>query len=272
MSNVKEMRIFAAEQIIVPDEFPKILKDYTKEVVRKGLQGDQDIVKFSIAYFEQLIRERAENESSYGERQQRPQAAGAAQTAQMIVHKPGTSVHEYYFISGIIGNPYDSKARLAVHRQSGVERAVKEVPKAQITDLSDYLKKIRLVGSLEHPNVCRYLELFEDDYSYYWVSEYMLGGDLWDAVYGLFGGVGGYSEETAATVIKQLISAAAYLHKKGIVHRNIRPGNVLFTERGKLDIKLIDFDVAGTKTLEAATLLGGGVLGPHYCAPEIFQN
>ena len=40
MSNVKEMRIFAAEQIIVADEFPKILKDYTKEVVRKGVAGE----------------------------------------------------------------------------------------------------------------------------------------------------------------------------------------------------------------------------------------
>lgn len=40
MSNVREMRIFSAEQILVPDNFPKILKDYTKEVVRKGIQGE----------------------------------------------------------------------------------------------------------------------------------------------------------------------------------------------------------------------------------------
>ena len=58
MSNVKEMRIFSADQIFVPDEFPKILKDYTKEVVRKGVSGEQDIIKFSLQYFEQLLRER----------------------------------------------------------------------------------------------------------------------------------------------------------------------------------------------------------------------
>jgi hypothetical protein len=34
----------------------------------------------------------------------------------MIIRKPGESVHDYYYISGIIGNPYDSKARLGVHR------------------------------------------------------------------------------------------------------------------------------------------------------------
>ena len=41
---------------------PKILKDYTKEVVRKGITGEADIVKFSMAYFEQLIRERSESQ------------------------------------------------------------------------------------------------------------------------------------------------------------------------------------------------------------------
>ena len=68
------------------------------------------------------------------------------------------------------------------------------------------------------------------------------------------------------------MEASAYLHKKGIIHRNIRAGNILFTERGKVDIKLIDFDVAGTKTLEAVTVYGGGVHGPYYCAPEVFSN
>jgi serine/threonine protein kinase len=39
-----------------------------------------------------------------------------------------------------------------------------------------------------------------------------------------------------------------------------------------MDVKLIDFDVAGTKTLETVNIYGGGMLGPHYCAPEIFKG
>ena len=267
MSNVREMRIFSAEQILVPDDFPKILKDYTKEVVRKGVQGDGDIVKFSMMYFEQLLRERAANgnQASY-------KSLGGPKATSMIVHKSGESVLDHYYISGIIGNPYDSKARLSVHKISGLERAIKEVPKATIQDIGDYLKKVKIISQLEHPNICKYIELFEDDYSYYFVSEYLSGGDLWDAVHGLFGGLGGYSEETTANVIKQLLQAVNYLHKKGLVHRNIRSGNILFTERGKADIKLIDFDVAGTKTMEAANIYGGGLHGPFYCAPEIFKN
>ena len=263
------MRIFSAEQILVPDNFPKILKDYTKEVVRKGIQGEQDIIKYSMVYFEQLLRERVENggnTASYGS------LKGVHKPTQMIVHKHGESVLDHYYITGIIGNPYDSKARLGLHKVTGLERAIKEVSKAGIADLGDFLKKVKIVASLDHPNICKYLELFEDEYSYYFVSEYLTGGDLWDAVHGLFGGFGGYTEETTANVIKQLLQAAGYLHKKGIVHRNIRSGNILFTERGKIDIKLIDFDVAGTKTMEALSENGGGLHGPFYSAPEVFKN
>ena len=126
MSNVKDMRIFAAEQIIVPDEFPKILKDYTKEVVRKGVSGEADIVKFSLAYFEQLLRDRAESGAQYEDRPSKQQSG----SNQMVFRKNGESPHDHYYISGMVGHPFDSKARLAVHKQTGVERTIKEVPKS----------------------------------------------------------------------------------------------------------------------------------------------
>lgn len=39
-----------------------------------------------------------------------------------------------------------------------------------------------------------------------------------------------------------------------------------------MNVKIIDFDVAGTKTMEATAIYGGGVHGPYYCAPEVFKN
>ena len=55
MSNVREMRIFSAEQIVVPDEFPGIIKNYTKEVIRNN---PENVVTFSRLYFEELLKER----------------------------------------------------------------------------------------------------------------------------------------------------------------------------------------------------------------------
>ena len=54
MADVREMRIFAAEQIEVQQDVPAVLKNYSKEVIR---QNPQDIIKFSRMYFEQLLRE-----------------------------------------------------------------------------------------------------------------------------------------------------------------------------------------------------------------------
>lgn len=54
MADIKEMRIFAAEQISVPEELPGILKNYSKEVIKNN---PSDIIAFSAAYFERLYEE-----------------------------------------------------------------------------------------------------------------------------------------------------------------------------------------------------------------------
>ena len=58
MADVKEMRIFCAEQIEVPDELPEILKNYSKAVIRNN---PENIISFSRKYFEDLKAERDKN-------------------------------------------------------------------------------------------------------------------------------------------------------------------------------------------------------------------
>lgn len=52
MANVRDLRIFSAEQIEVPDDFPKVLKNFTKEVIRIA---PENIISFSRTYFEQIL-------------------------------------------------------------------------------------------------------------------------------------------------------------------------------------------------------------------------
>ena len=54
MADIKEMRIFCAEQIVVPDDLPALLKNYSKEVIRAN---PQNIYAFSARYFENLLKE-----------------------------------------------------------------------------------------------------------------------------------------------------------------------------------------------------------------------
>lgn len=96
-------------------------------------------------------------------------------------------IHDYYTINGVIGDVYDSKARLATHKQSGLERAIKIVEKSSIENVEEYLKQVQMVSTLDHPNIVKYFEYFESDTQYFFVSEYMKGGDLWNGVM-TFGG------------------------------------------------------------------------------------
>ena len=65
MADVREMRIFSAEQIVVPQDLPEILKDFSKEVIRSS---PQDIISFSREYFEQKAAEQNALEKKWQDR------------------------------------------------------------------------------------------------------------------------------------------------------------------------------------------------------------
>ena len=57
MADVREMRIFSADQIVVPEDLPQILREFSKEVIR---QNPEDLVKFGREYFESKLNEKAQ--------------------------------------------------------------------------------------------------------------------------------------------------------------------------------------------------------------------
>jgi len=81
------------------------------------------------------------------------------------------------------------------------------------------------------------------------------------------------SEEDAAYITKQLLSAVTYCHSRGIVHRDLKPENVLIesiSTNGKINIKVIDF---GTALFVPPNKKLVGVLGtPYYIAPEVIRG
>ncbi len=66
MANVREMRIFSADQIVVPPELPNILKEYSKEVIR---ENPADLIAFSKEYFEMKVAELKEQAAANAEKQ-----------------------------------------------------------------------------------------------------------------------------------------------------------------------------------------------------------
>jgi calcium-dependent protein kinase len=95
---------------------------------------------------------------------------------------------------------------------------------------------------MDHPNVLKIYESFDDHYFYVLVTEIIAGGELAAHV----GKEPRFCGERSAKVIHTLLKTLQYLHGKGIVHRDIKPANMML--ESSLDpqlLKLVDFGTAG---------------------------
>ncbi len=154
----------------------------------------------------------------------------------------------------------------ADHR--GLERpvAVKELPRAFAADPGvrrRFVSEARLLATLDHPHIVPIYDFVEEDGLCLLVMELLPGGTLWDRFT-----TTGVSHDSACSIVVAACSALHYAHGKGILHRDIKPDNLLFAASGTL--KVSDFGIAkvvgGTASMATRT---GEVLGtPAYMAPE----
>lgn len=119
--------------------------------------------------------------------------------------------------------------------------AVKVLPRSKTTPASvaNFLQEIRVLARLDHPNLVRALDAGEDGNVSYLVTEYVPGTDLRKLVRR----EGAMSMEAAVGVISQVAAGLAHAHGQGLVHRDVKPGNVLVTPDGHA--KLSDLGLAG---------------------------
>ena len=93
---------------------------------------------------------------------------------------------------------------------------------------------------LDHPNIVRLEEVYESHSEIYLVQELCLGGELFDRLdeqpdYH-------YTEAQCARLIKQMLCSVRYIHSKGIIHRDLKLENFLFSDTGaESELKMIDF-------------------------------
>ena len=85
------------------------------------------------------------------------------------------------------------------------------------------LNEYQMLVELDHPNLVKVFELFENDNSFFIVAEVCKGGDLRQELINS----GLYSENRAALLMKQVLECVDYFHSKHIVHRDLKPGSKL---------------------------------------------
>jgi len=125
--------------------------------------------------------------------------------------------------------------------------------------------EIETLKMCQHPNIMRLFEVFENAENIYLVLEYLGGGSLYNLLKEKHFSI---SERMACNYIHSVAHALHYLHTYGIIHRDIKPDNiVLATAAEDSDVKIVDFGLA--QILEPNELATDPVGTLCYAAPEI---
>jgi len=168
----------------------------------------------------------------------------------------------------VLGHGHFGSVRLAVNRKALDEKyAVKTIAKAKLEDITIFKRELEILQQLDHPNVIKFYEVYEDVKYFHIVMQLCSGGELFSQIIKK----GHFSEREAANIMHQIVSAINHMHELKICHRDLKPENFLFlNQNADSAIKVIDFGLARkfAATKEMTTIVGT----PYYVAPEVLRG
>jgi eukaryotic-like serine/threonine-protein kinase len=180
-----------------------------------------------------------------------------------------------YQIVNAIGQGGMGHVFKAEHKLLGRIEAIKVLPKAKSTPeaVAAFQREIRAQAQLDHPNLVRVSYADYEGDTYFFVTEYVPGTDLRKLVRRN----GPLPFPIAATIISQAAEGLHYAHRRGLVHRDVKPGNLLVTPDGRT--KMTDLGLAWflMEELESGTQAVAGKAGSlvgtaDYLAPETIRD
>ena len=154
---------------------------------------------------------------------------------------------------------------LAVDGKTGRKVAIKKILPHLVTDpdfLDRFFHEIRIQIGLKHPNIVELVDCSPTPSNAYIVMEYVDGGEL----YALRQESGRFPWEIALYAVDEALNGLAAAHAKGIVHRDIKPQNIMWTKDGA--VKIGDFGISHAEHLTRLTMTGTVVGTPAHMSPE----
>ena len=173
-----------------------------------------------------------------------------------------------YKIEETIGEGTFGKVKLTTHIKLNEKVAIKFINKNRLNNKGDNERiknEIKIITKLDHPNILKAFEVFEDDDNYYLVMERPVIGDLFNYICSK----GRLSIEEASFIFYQIVNGVQYLHKNKIAHRDIKPENILLTK--DMIVKIGDFGLSKyfkSSDVRFKTNCGS----PCYSAPEVLRG
>jgi Protein kinase domain len=175
----------------------------------------------------------------------------------------GTSVGKYRIV-GELGRGATGIVYRAVDDSLGREVAVKILDPglADFRILQRFRAEATVLASLNHPGIATIYDLVRSETELLMVMELVRG----ETLERLSDRLGPLAPERAAFLVDRILSALEHAHCAGVVHRDMKPANVMVTELGR--VKIMDFSVARARSAEHTTADGYIVGTPAYMAPE----
>src|SRR5438132_672059 len=174
-----------------------------------------------------------------------------------------------YIVTDSLGQGGMGQVFKGIHRVMGRECAIKVLPlhKATPEATTNFMREIRTQAQLDHPNLVRAFDAGCDGSINYLVVEYVPGVDMRRLVRRQ----GPLTQQQAASVVMQAARGLDYAHKRGLVHRDVKPGNILVTSQGIA--KVSDLGLAGFLYDAENDPRAGKIVGTaDYLAPEQIRS
>jgi calcium-dependent protein kinase len=193
---------------------------------------------------------------------------------KFILNRSGC-INDYYTIGKLIGKGVNGEVYHADSKTIKVSRAIKKISKDKIKDINRFLFEVQTLKTLDHPNVVKLFEIYENHNSVFLVQELCTGGELLDHIIK----ANGMNETRATFILKQIFQAIKYCNKNKISHRDLKPENFMFaSENEGAVLKLIDFGLARTYYKEEVLALNQIIRmrtragTTFFMAPEVILN
>ena len=185
-------------------------------------------------------------------------------------------ITNHYEVIKKLGEGSYGKIYKAKNKISGDIRAMKQIDKSKITDMVTFKNEIEILSKMDHPNIIKLFEVFEDNKFFYLINDLCTGGELLDRIVKKRKEIP-FTEKEAAIIFKELVSAISYCHDMNIVHRDLKPENILFINEDKNSpIKVIDFgfskEFKNKNSNSKQKNMSSKVGTVYYMAPEILQG
>jgi len=181
------------------------------------------------------------------------------------------NLEDYYKVEKkVLGEGSYGSVQKCQYIDTGQWRAVKTINKTLVKNPEQFKEEMAIMKLLDHPNIVRLYETFEDARYVYLVLELCTGGELFDRVVS----DGKFTEYAAANTVQQMLRAINYMHQNYIMHRDLKPENWLLAsadvETAKMDLKLIDFGLS--KRFVSGEFASTKAGTPYYVAPEVLEG